>query len=430
MKYPPIDYKLFIQNRANLASKLKPNSIAIFNSNDIMPTNADGTMLFRQNNDLFYMSGIDQEETVLVLMPDAPKPEWKEVLFIKETSEHIKIWEGCKLTKEQARDISGIQTIYWLSALDEVLPQMIYQSEIIYLNTNEHDRSSNQVPTRDDRFIAHIKNKYPLHTLARLAPLLHQLRAVKSEIELQLIHTAINITHKAFERVLKFVKPEVLEYQIEAEITHEFLWNGATRHAYTPIIASGSNACILHYNDNNKICKEGDLLLLDFGAEYANYAADLTRTIPVSGKFSERQKEVYTAVLNIQKFAKNILKPGIYLDEYHKEVGKFAEKELINLGLLNAKDVAEQSPEKPLYKKYFMHGTSHYLGLDVHDVGNKYIPTEVGMVFTVEPGIYIPDENIGIRLENNVVLTKYGNHDLMQNIPIEIEDIESAMANV
>lgn len=427
MKYLPIANQLFIENRKRLVAQLRPRSVAIFNANDIMPTNADGTMLFRQNNDLFYFSGIDQEETVLVIFPDAPKEEWKEILFLRETSEHIAIWEGHKLTKEQATETSGIKKIYWLSELDNILPQLIFEAEHIYLNSNEHVRSSNEVETRDSRFIKSIKEKYPLHKLERLAPLMNDLRTIKHTIEIELIKKAIEITDNAFKRVLKFVKPGVAEYEIEAEITHEFIRNRATRHAYTPIIASGKDTCILHYNENNKVCNNGDLLLLDFGAEYANYAADLTRTIPVNGKFSERQTQVYNSVLRMQTEAKKMLKKGTFLEEYGKEMGKVAEKELIGLGLLKKEEIEKQDPEKPLYKKYFMHGTSHFLGLDVHDVGSRFKPMQPGMVFTCEPGIYIKEEAIGIRLENNILITDNGNIDLMESIPILSQDIELLM---
>lgn len=392
-----------------------------------MPTNADGTMLFRQNNDIFYFSGVDQEESTLVLFPDAPKPEWKELLFIRETNEHIQTWEGHKLTKAQATETSGISSIYWNSEMESLLPQLIFEAEYIYLNTNEHARSSNQVQTKDEKFIYWAKNKFPLHKLERLAPIIASLRAIKQNVEIELIKSAIEITTTAFHRVLKFVKPGVAEYEIEAEITHEFIKTRASGHAYTPIIASGSDSCILHYNDNNKCCQAGDLLLLDFGASYANYAADLTRTIPVNGKFTERQKQVYEAVLRMQEAAKKMLVKGTLLDEYHKEVGKIAEKEMIGLALLKAEEVEKQDEKKPLYKKYFMHGTSHFLGLDVHDVGSRFNPMQAGMVFTCEPGVYIKEEGIGIRLENNILITEYGNIDLMEHIPIELAAIESLM---
>lgn len=427
MKYEPIDNKLFIENRSRFIAQMKPKSIAIFNSNDIMPTNADGTMGFRQNNDLFYLSGIDQEDTILVLFPDAPKSEWKEILFIKETNERILIWEGHKLSQEQAHNTSGVKTINWTKSFESTFTNLVFECEHIYLNTNEHIRSENKVQTRDNRFIEQIKNDYPLHKLERSALIMNKLRAIKSETEIELIKKAIEITSKGFERVLHFVKPEVAEYEIEAEITHEFLKRRATRHAYHPIIASGADSCVLHYNENNKTCKNGDLILLDFGAEYANYNADLTRTIPVNGIFSERQKAVYQAVLRMLKMAKTKLVVGNSLENLAKEMGIIAEKELLDLGLLKAEDIANQNPEKPLYKKYFMHGISHYLGLDVHDIGSRYRTFEPGMVFTCEPGIYIKEESIGIRLENNILITKNGNIDLMAHIPIEIEEIELLM---
>lgn len=425
MKYLPINQNLFVQNRANLAAKLKPNSIAIFNSNDIMPTNADGQMLFRQNNDLFYFSSIDQEDTILVLFPDAPKPEWKEILFIKETNEKIIIWEGTLLTKDEAKNASGIQTVFWLSEFENFLPQLVFEAEYIYLNSNEHVRSSNEVQTRDSRFLTKIQQNFPLHKLERLAPILNALRSVKHKIEIELIRIAIDITAKAFDRTLKFIKKDVYEYEIEAEITHEFIRNRATRHAYTPIIASGSNACILHYTQNNQILKDGDLILLDFGAEYANYAADLTRTIPINGKFVNRQKQVYNAVLHIQNAAKAMLLAGNDFEIYNKHIGKIVEQELIKLNLLSKEDVAKQDEKNPLYKKFYMHGTSHFLGLDVHDVGTRFTKFCAGMILTCEPGIYIPNENLGIRLENNILITEDGNVDLTENIPIIPEDIEN-----
>lgn len=427
MKYEPIDNKLFIENRSRFVTYMKPNSLAVFNSNDIMPTNADGTMGFRQNNDLFYLTGIDQEDTMLVLYPDAPKSEWQEILFIKETNERVLTWEGHKLSQEEAKKYSGISTVFWTKSFESIFTNFVFESEIIYLNTNEHIRSENLVETKDARFIEQIKKKYPIHRLERSALILNQLRSIKSEKEIVLIQKAIDITAKSFERILRFVSPGKEEFEIEAEITHEFLINRATRHAYHPIIASGANTCVLHYNQNNKMCMNGDLILLDFGAEYANYNADLTRTIPVNGTFTERQKAVYQSVLRMLKFAKTKLTIGNNLENLTKEIGHFAETELIGLGLLDANEVAIQDPLKPLYKKYFMHGVSHFLGLDVHDVGNRYKNFEAGMVFTCEPGIYIKDERIGIRLENNILITKSGNIDLMAHIPIEIEEIEHLM---
>ncbi len=423
----PISQELFIQNRHNFNKQLKPSSIAIFHSNDIMPTNADGTMAFRQNNDLFYLSGIDQEESVLLLFPDARDQRMREVLFLRETNEQILTWEGYKLTKQQAQEVSGISTILWLSDFKQILNSLMMEAEHVYLNTNEHLRAVVEVETRDARFIKWCKETYPLHKYERSAPIMHYLRAIKSEYEIALLKKACHITELGFRRLLKFIKPGVMEYEIEAELYHEFLRNRSRGPAYSSIIASGANACILHYVDNDKECKDGDLVLMDFGAEYANYAADLTRTVPVNGKFTPRQREVYDAVLNVMKAATQMLVPGNTLDQYHSFVGTVMENELIRLGLLNENDVKNQDPAKPLYKKYFMHGTSHFLGLDVHDVGNKYRPFEEGMVFTCEPGIYIREEGLGIRLENDILVTKNGPVDLMKDIPLEADEIEHLM---
>lgn len=427
MKYQPIDKQLFIDNRENLVKLLKKKSIAVFNSNDVLPTNADGTMPFKQNSDLFYLSGIDQEESLLVLAPEFHDKKFREILFLKETNEHIAIWEGHKYTKEEAQETSGIQTVFWLSQFEQVFNTLVVESENIYLNTNEHIRASVSTETRDARFQKWCKNQYPLHKYERIAPLMSFLRAVKSQLEIDLIQKACNITEKGFRRVLDFVKPGVYEYEIEAELIHEFIRNRSKGFAYQPIIASGASACILHYVDNNAQCQDGDVILLDVAAEYANYNSDLTRSIPVNGKFSKRQLEVYRAVLRVMRGAMGILRPGVVISEYQAEVGKIMESELINLGLLKKNDVKKQDPTSPLYKKYFMHGTSHHLGLDVHDVGNVYRKIEKGMVFTVEPGIYIPEENLGIRLENNVVVEEEGLTDLMATIPIEPEEIEDLM---
>jgi len=427
MKYTPLPSELFVKNRKNLAKLLKPESIAVFHSNDIMPSSADGVRPFIQQSDLYYMSGIDQEESILVLFPDCLEEKHREILFLKETSELIAIWEGHKLTKEEAFELSGVETVYWLSEFEQVFPSLAYEAKNLYLNTNEHLRATIEVETRDTRFIKHCKERYPLHEFERLAPFMHYLRAIKSEHEVAAIQTACNITAKAFNRVLEFVKPGVWEFEIEAEITHEFLKSRSRRHAYDPIIASGGNSCVLHYISNDHQCQDGDLLLLDFGCEYANYASDLTRTIPVSGKFTERQKAVYSAVLRAQKEAISLLVPGNTLKDYHKEIGLFIEKELIDLGLLDAQEVKNQNPDKPLFRKYFMHGVSHHLGLDVHDYGSKNRKFEEGMVFTCEPGIYIREENIGIRIENDLLITKDGPVDLMKDIPKEIEEIEEIM---
>lgn len=427
MRYEQIHSELFVYNRQNFVKHLMPCSLAVFHSNDVMPTNADGTMAFRQNNDLLYLSGVDQEESILLLFPDAKDERNREILFIRETNDHILTWEGYKLTKEQAREVSGIKHIFWTSEFKQVLNTLMAEAEHVYLNTNEHLRAVVEVETRDARFIKWCQQTYPLHHYKRLAPIMQQLRAIKSEAEIELIKQACRITEKGFRRILSFVKPGVMEYEIEAELYHEFLRNRSRGPAYGSIIASGANACILHYVDNNRECKDGDVLLMDFAAEYANYASDLSRSIPVNGTFTKRQKEVYNAVLHVFKTARNMLVPGNTLDQYHAFVGTVMQHELIKLGLLNEADVKHQDPEKPLYKKYFMHGTSHFLGLDVHDVGNKYRPFEPGMVFTCEPGIYIREEGLGIRLENDILVTANGPVDLMENIPLEAEDIERLM---
>lgn len=427
MKYSTIDRQLFIENRKRFAKSLKPNSIAIFVSNDIMPTNADGAMGFVQNSDLFYLSGIDQEETILLIYPDATNELHKEILFVKETNETIAIWEGAKLDKKQATASSGIENVHWTQQFDQVFQAIILQTKTIYLNNNEHNRKYIKTETAEMRFYKQIIEKYPLHEIERAAPIMHSLRAIKSQIEIDLIQQACNITEKGFRRLLKFVKPGVMEYEIEAELIHEFIRNRSRGFAYGPIIASGENACVLHYSENNKTCKAGDVILLDVAAEYANYASDMTRSLPVSGKFTKRQKEVYNAVLRVMKAATQMLIVGNTIPEYHKAVGALMEKELVDLGLLTLNDIKNQQPELPAYKKYFMHGTSHFLGLDVHDVGDYNRKLEAGMVFTCEPGIYIPEEKLGIRLENNILVTAKGPIDLMATIPIEADEIEALM---
>jgi Xaa-Pro aminopeptidase len=428
MRYQPLSQATFVENRKKVAALMKSKSIAVFNSNDIMPTNADGTMPFRQNNDLLYVSGIDQEETIVLLFPDAENPQHREILFIKETSELIAIWEGAKFTKQEATELSGITTVFWIDQFEQVFHQLTTEAQHIYLNQNEHLRAVTTVETRDDRFRKECQQKYPLHQYERLAPIMRQVRAIKSEAEINMMQHACNITEKGFRRVLDFVKPGVTEYEIQAEYMHEFLRNRSKGFAYEPIIASGYNACVLHYVENKAACKSGEVILMDVGAEYGNYASDMTRCIPVSGKFTARQKDVYNAVLRVMKAATAMLVPGTKIDEYHKEVGKIMESELIYLGLLDKHDVAKQDPLNPLYKKYFMHGTSHHIGLDVHDIENRQRPLEAGMVLTVEPGIYIRDENLGIRLENDVVVTNNGApFDLMKNIPLEAEEIEDLM---
>lgn len=427
MKYPTIDQSLFILNRKKYANNLKNNSLAIFNSSDEFPRSGDQSFVFKQNPDLFYLSGIDQEQTILLLYPDCPNPLYREVLFLRQTNDYIKVWEGYKYTKEQAKAASGIQSIYWLEDFDNILHSIVNYAEHIYLNTNENDRYAHEVPYRDIRFIEKMKSKYPLHHYERSAPIMRNLRAVKSDVEIELTKKASAITRDAFIRVLKFTKPGVKEYEIEAEIIHEFIRQGATGHAYTPIIASGHNANILHYNDNNQVCKDGDVILFDFGAEYANYNADMSRSIPVNGRFTQRQKDVYNAVLHVMKASIKLIGEGIIWNTYHEQVGEIMTEQLINLGLISTTDVKNQTASWPAYKKYFMHGTSHHLGIDVHDFAGRYTPFANGNILTVEPGIYIPEEGLGIRLENNILITANGNIDLMADIPLEAEEIEEIM---
>jgi Xaa-Pro aminopeptidase len=425
MKYSQINPNLFINNRNLLSAKLEENSIAIFNANDIMPTNSDGTMPFKQNSDLFWLSGVDQEESVLAIIKNNNQVE--DMLFLKETNEHIAIWEGAKLDKELAQKNSGVEKIYWLNQMDEVLNINIEKANKVYLNKNIHSRSTSEVETRDDRFRKTLTKKHPKKEIVEVAPIMHELRFIKSEIEIELMKHACDITEKGLRRILPIIKPGIMEYQIEAELMHEFLSNRSAGFAYQPIIGSGVDSCVLHYIDNNKMCKDGDILLMDFGAEYANYASDLTRTVPVNGRFSERQKNVYNAVHRVMKEATNMLRPGTDHKKMQQEVIKIMEEELINLGLFDKEDVKRQDPSKPMYKKYFMHGTSHSLGLDVHDVGDTSTPMQPGMVFTCEPGIYIREEGIGIRLENDVLVTSGDPNDLMKNIPIDYQEIESLM---
>lgn len=429
MRYGKINKDLFINNRKSLLKQIKKNSVVVVNSNDIMPTNSDGTMRFRQNSDLFYLSGVDQEETILLLCPDFPDEKYHEVLFLRETNEHIATWEGHKLTKEEAREATGCKTVLWFSEFPKIFNTMMVMGNVenVYLNTNDHYRADSAVESRESRFVKWCQQKYPLHKYKRLAPIMHRLRAVKSKHEIQLMQTACDITEKAFRRILKFVKPGVKEYEIEAEYAHEFLRNGSRGFAYEPIIASGANSCVLHYIENDKMCKDGDIMLLDVAAEFANYNSDLTRTIPVNGRFSKRQKDVYNAVLRVHQAAIKMLKPGVIYFEYHKEIQKLMEQELIRLRLIDKQDLKKQNPEKPLFMKYFMHGTGHMLGLDVHDVGNMYQKIIPGMVWTVEPGIYILEEGLGVRIENNVVIGKTGVNDLMKNVPIEVDEIEQIM---
>jgi Xaa-Pro aminopeptidase len=429
MKYLPIDRNLFIKNRKKFVAKMQPNSLAVFNSNDIYPVSADSTLPFAQHRDIFYLSGVDQEESVLVIFPDAPKPEHKEMLFLRETNEHIAIWEGEKLTKEKAFEVSGIKSVFWLQDMEKVLFEIMTQAENIYINTNEHYRANVETETREARFVKKLKAQYPGHTYLRSQPILQRLRSVKEPEEIALIQHACNLTEKGFRRILDFVKPGVWEYEIEAAFAHEFLRNRSNGFAYTPIIASGNNANVLHYIENNQECKDGDIILMDVGAMYANYSSDMTRMVPVSGKFTERQKEVYNAVLRVKDKAAAMLKPGVLWAEYHIEVGKIMTEELIGLGLLTLEDVKNEDPKWPAYKKYFMHGTSHHMGLDTHDYGILTEPMQAGMVFTVEPGIYIPDEGFGIRIEDDYVVQEKGEpFNLMKNIPITVDEIEALMA--
>ena len=428
MKYHKIEKELFIKNRKNFAAKMLPSSLAVFNSNDIYPIGADSTLPFQQNRDLFYLSGVDQEESILVIFPDCPNPKHREILFLKETNEHIAVWEGEKLTKEKAFETSGIKTVYWLQDLDKVLFEIMTQCDTVYINTNEHYRANVETETREDRFTKKIKDRFPAHRVAKSNPILQRLRSVKDQIEIDLIQNACNITEKGFRRILEFVKPGVMEFNIEAEFMHEFLNNRSRGFAYTPIVASGNNANVLHYIENNQECKAGDLILLDVGAEYANYSSDMSRTIPVSGKFTARQKEVYNAVNRVKNEATKLLTPGTIWADYHVEVGKLMTSELIGLGLLDKADVQNENPDWPAYKKYFMHGTSHHMGLDTHDYGILTEPMQANNVFTVEPGIYIPDEGFGIRLEDDVVIQETGEpFNLMRNIPIEADEIEEIM---
>ena len=428
MKYHQIDRDLFVKNRAKFTSKMKPNSVAIFNSNDIYPVSADSTLPFAQHRDILYLSGVDQEESILLLFPDAPYDNLKEILFLKETNEHIAIWEGEKLTKDRAFEVSGIKTVIWLQDFHKTLKEIMAYSETIYINTNEHYRAAIDTETREARFVKWWKENYPAHKVEKSNTILQRIRSIKESEELDLIQTACDITEKGFRRILSFVKPAVMEYEIEAEFAHEFLRNRSKGFAYTPIIASGNNANVLHYIENNQQCKAGDLILLDVGAEYANYSSDMTRMVPVSGKFTTRQREVYNAVLNVKNEATKLLVPGTLWKQYHVEVGKIMTSELLGLGLIDKADVQNENPEWPAYKKYFMHGTSHHMGLDTHDYGLLHEPMQANMVFTVEPGIYIPAEGFGIRLEDDMVIQEKGEaFNLMRNIPIEADEIESLM---
>ncbi len=428
MKYHRIDSSLFVRNRKKFIARMESETLAVFNSNDIYPISADGTMPFQQHRDIFYLSGVDQEESILVLFPEASNPAHREVLFLRETNEHIAVWEGEKLTKQAAFEVAGIKTVYWLQQFPTIFKQMMAEAKGIYINTNEHLRASTEVETREDRFIKQVRQDYPAHQVHKSAPILHKIRSIKDEVELELMQRACKITEAGVRRLLGFIKPGVWEYEIEAELAHEFLRNRSKGFAYTPIIASGKNACVLHYIENNQQCLDGDVILLDVGAEYANYSSDLTRCVPVNGRFTARQKAVYNAVLHVKKEAEKLLVPGTIMAEYHKQVGHLMEEQLVNLGLITMDDIHNQNADWPAYKKYFMHGTSHFLGLDTHDVGLWNEPIQAGMVFTCEPGIYIPEEGLGIRLEDDLVVQETGApFNLMKDIPLEAEEIETLM---
>ena len=428
MKYHAIDSGLFVKNRIKFAAQMQSSALAVFNSNDVFSTGADSTLPFHQHRNIFYLSGVDQEESILILFPDAKNSMHKEILFLKETNEHIAIWEGSKLNKKQATEVSGVQTVYWLSDFDSIFDILMKEAEIVYFNNNNHYRKAVEMETREDRFIKRVKSNYPKHRIENNFSIMESLRGVKEPEEIELIRKACNITEKGFRRVLGFVEPGVMEYEIEAEYAHEFLKNRSKGFAYTPIIGSGYNACVLHYIENNQRCNDGDMLLMDVGAEYANYSSDMTRTIPVNGRFTARQKAVYQAVLNVKNEATQMLVSGTLWEAYHKEVGKIMTSELLGLGLLDKAAVQNQDSKKPAYKKYFMHGTSHHMGLDTHDYGALKTPMVENMVFTVEPGIYIPEEKMGIRLEDDVVVQSSGAPiNLMKDIPIEIDAIESLM---
>ena len=426
MRYSPIDSKLFVENRNRLKGLLLPNSLVVVNANDVLPTNADGSLPLIANSDLFYLSGVEQEQSILVLYPDADDEKHREILFLRETNEELAIWEGHKLTKEEARKVTGIQQIHWLQDFPRLFHRLMCECEHVYLNTNEHKRAVIEVETRESRFVSETLRRYPLHDYQRLARLMHQLRVEKSELEVGLIRQAAQITRRGFERVLRKVKPGISETQIEADFAYEFIRHGG-RFAYTPIIASGRNSNVLHYIANDQVCRKGDMLLLDVAASYANYNADMTRTIPVNGRFSRRQKQVYNAVLRVLRASSAGLSAGKRWKEWQKEAEKLIEKECVDLGLLSTKDIKNQDPDKPAVKKYFMHGLGHPLGLDVHDVGLVTEPMQEGWVMTVEPAIYIPEEGFAVRLENDVLIRSSGNIDLMSDIPIEAGEIEELM---
>jgi Xaa-Pro aminopeptidase len=427
MKNLPLDPEIFVQNRQRFTKQMEPGSIAIFVSNDEVPSNGDALYPFKQNSDVYWLSGITQEDSMVILFPDNPDPKYREVLVLVRPNELKEKWDGKRLRVGEAQATSGIKTIVWLDSLDGLLQPWIHLADSIYLDSNENDRKANLVRSRDYRFIDEMRARYPLHEYRRAAKIMKDLRGVKTALEVEVLQTAIDITEKTFRRILGFVKPGVMEYEIEAEIFHSFLSQRATGPAYNSIIASGDRARTLHYISNNEECREGELILLDFGAEYGGYCADLTRTIPVSGKFTRRQKTVYNACLHLHDYAKSLLKPGITIIDYTDKVGEEATQKFLKIGLLKKTDVKNEDPENRAYRKYLYHGISHHLGIDVHDLGTRTAPIKAGMVFTVEPGIYIEEEQMGIRIENNVWITRNGNKDLMKNIPITAEEIESLM---
>ena len=430
MKYTPLDTQIFIQNRKRFVSKMQKNSIAIFVSNDEYPLNGDALHDFKQNTELYWLSGIEQEGSMVILFPDNPDPKYREVLVLVRPQELKEIWDGKRLRANEATTISGMKTIVWVEVLDGMLQQWVHLADAIYLDSNENDRKNTLLRTSEYRFIDEMKARYPLHNFCRAASIMKELRAVKTKEEVQVIQKAIDITELAFRRLLQFIQPGVKEYEIEAEIYHSFLSQRATGVAYHSIIASGDNARTLHYTSNNNVCKDGELILMDFGAEYGGYCADLTRTVPVNGKFTKRQKEVYNACLHLHDYAKSILKPGISILNYTDKVGEEASKQFLKIGLLSKSDIKNEDAENRAYRKYLYHGISHHLGLDVHDLGTRTAPITAGMVFTVEPGIYIKEEKMGVRIENNFWITKTGNQDLMKNIPIKAEEIEALMRRV
>jgi Xaa-Pro aminopeptidase len=427
MKYLPLDPAIFIENRKRFIKEMKPNSIAIFVSNDEWPSNGDALHAFKQNTDLYWLSGVEQEDTMVILFPDCPDPKFKEVLVLVRPNELKEKWNGKRLRSKEATGISGIKSIIWLDSIDALLQTWVHLSDMIYLDSNENDRKDSLIQSRDYRFIAEMKSRYPLHHYGRAAKIMKELRGIKTKGEVAVLQKAIDITDHTFRRLLKFIKPGVMEYEIEAEIFHSFLSQRSAGPAYGSILASGDNARILHYVSNNQECKSGDLILMDFGAEYGGYCADLTRTIPVNGKFTVRQKEVYNACLNIHHFCKAILKPGISIVDYTDRVGDEATNQFLKIGLITKADVKNEDKENRAYRKYLYHGISHHLGIDVHDLGTRTAPIKAGMVFTIEPGIYIEEEKMGIRIENNYWITKNGNQDLMKNIPITVEEIERLM---